>query len=165
MIEKPIKYRKIAALAIFLLLFFFAGYFRDFLFVNTNLQLYKLSSNKAEGEGEVDAALHIITSVSYNQLYIAKWIMTIIFCLIYLGISYLIVQLLFKEKKYRNITITTYGILLFISFLVTVIGYFINDNTWTYKLSRYLMGIAKSPIVIMILIPAFKLKSIEKLSD
>lgn len=61
-----------------------------------------------------------------------------------------------------TITILTYVGIIILSAVFTTIGYlFEGTSEKMYEFARYLMGMAQSPIVLMILIPTFKLSEKE----
>lgn len=132
-----------------IILFFFAliiislGYLRDYVFV---------SINEKTGQG-----LAGISNPDQRVFFISKWVFTFIFAFIYLGVTCLLLHFIFARKKYIQIAAFAYGVLFLISFLAAAAGYFFSSFENVYPFVRTLMGIAQSPLVIMILIPAFLL--------
>lgn len=152
----PLK--KNILIVFFILCYFAAGYLRDFVFVNINNQLYALVHKGYKEGGEVSKHFLFATALSYKQLYFAKWILTITFSALYWFIGTGLIQMLLEKQAYKKIFSIIYLNLVIIASLFTTAGYIISDNTWTYNISRFLMGIAQSPLVIMILIPASAIK-------
>ena len=76
--------------------------------------------------------------------------------------------MLFGNRNFFKITIWSYVAILLVSGILITIGYVFKGTTEkTYEFARYLMGLAQSPLILMILIPAFKLseKEIDKTSE
>ena len=79
----------------------FFGYLRDFLFVNINGLLDKLN-NKAYFN-ELSPKLYFINDISCRQLFIGKWILTLIFSFIYFTFCYFTIKKMFSEKKISSV--------------------------------------------------------------
>ena len=135
----------------------FFGYLRDYLFVNINFQLAKLYYK--DYIYTLPENLSFLQIFSYNQLFYGKWILTIVFMLIYFLITCAFIKKIFTEKKYIKWTAYSFLTILFISFLFYSYGILFHDYDNGYTLSRVFMGMVQSPLVLMILIPAFKLST------
>jgi len=124
------------------------GYLRDYIFVHINYQLgYLWNGNESFYNQE---SIDLLGSFSYYQLYFGKYGLTIVFSLIYLGCCLYLFRLLFKKFELKLI-LYIYGCTIFISLLIFMIGYFIQDTDLFYPISRYIMGFVQSPILIAIL--------------
>ena len=129
------------------ILFFFVlitialGYVRDYIFV---------SINEKTGQG-----LAGVSNPDQHPLFIWKWMLTFLFAFIYLGVTCLVLHFIFARKKYLHLAVLAYAVLFLISFLAAGAGYFISSFENVYPYIRTLMGMAQSPVVMMILIPAF----------
>ncbi|MGQ0827218.1 MAG: hypothetical protein ACT4ON_02360 [Bacteroidota bacterium] len=150
---KPVK--KGLLLSFIACLFLFFGYYRDFIFKNINALLkawdYDLTYS-------LPSSLFFLENWNYNTLTYLKWALTFLFSIIYFLITLATIHLLFKNKKYNIITFFVYVVLLIVSGSFIVSGMiFPNASEITYEFARYLMGMAQSPIILMILFPAFKL--------
>lgn len=139
--------------------FFLLGYFRDYLFVNINDALYYISHNSFPVQHSVDNKLTILLELSYSQLYYTKWMLTIIFSAAFLILSMGTLKFFFAKEKYFQPLLFIYIFLIIISSALTLLGILLKDNTWTYKISRFLMGISQSPLPLMIIIFALKLSN------
>jgi hypothetical protein len=111
------------------------GFLRDYVFVSIN---------------------HIIETGNgtNGHLLILKWILTGFCSILYLGITCFFLFLLFRSQKYIRIAISIYVLIFAIAFLIGGIGYITVSFGKVYLLVRAILGIAQSPIVMMILIPA-----------
>jgi hypothetical protein len=109
------------------------GFFRDYIFISINRS--------------------IESGVGWN-LPVLKWILTSLFSLLYLLLSGLFLYLLFNSKKYIKIAIVLYVVLFCISIVATLFGYLLSSFENTYRFIRTVMGVAQSPIVMMVLIAA-----------
>jgi hypothetical protein len=112
------------------------GYLRDYVFVSIN----KITGQGLQGEG---------------KLFLLKWPLTFLFSLVYLGIFCLLIHYIFSKKKYLQLTVLIYLLLFFISFITAATGYLFFSMEKVYPFIRTIMGITQSPIVAMILVPAF----------
>jgi hypothetical protein len=135
------------------LLLYIIGYFRDYLFVGINYRIASLTYN--EFPDNLPPIPDFFLRFSIEHLYVIKWILTILFTLLYYSVSCFTVYYLFRERKFVIYTTFLFGAVFIISFLIIVTGYVINNHDDTYTLSRHLMGFAQSPVLLMILIPAF----------
>ena len=154
---KNSRSKKIIIVISFVILLILIGLLRIFLFVNINNQLKEnFNSPIFIHKNQINS----ISNFSNDQLMALKWGLTLLFTAIYLGISCLTVKLFFEQKVLVKITVLVYLLIVLICFLTMAGGYFYADiSESAYQFSRYLMGIAQSPLVIMILIPLFKVGS------
>ena len=111
------------------------GFFRDFVFVPINKIIE--SGNDPDG-----------------KLALTKWGLTLLFTLAYLAITCGFLYVLFKAVKYVLASMVLYGVLLFVSAITVLIGYIFFSFHDVYPFVRTLMGVAQSPVILMILIPA-----------
>ena len=132
------------------------GFYREFFFVNINEQMrYLWYGNE---ESMMSDALSLLDSLDYWTLYYLKWAMTVFFSGIFLIESALFTKLVLGKTLWKEL-IFMYTILLIVSGLVLA-GYALFDEHETgYLISRYFMGIAQSPIPLMILLPAIGLRN------
>ena len=146
---------KYMILSVIIILILFLGYYRDFIFkgINAILQAKDLQASYTPA-----VSLQFLQHYSYPSLLKIKWGLTLLFSLTYLGIALYSVHLIFRNPKFNRITIATYLVVGLISGLFMATGVvFQGVSDKMYEFSRYLMGMAQSPIILMILIPAFKL--------
>jgi hypothetical protein len=135
------------------------GYYRDFVFKSVNALIQSYELNKVYS---TPPSLSFFENFDYYALIKIKWILTLLFSLFYLAVSIISIKILFENNNYLRITIGVYIALALVSAIFMTTGYFfpgISHNM--YSFSRYLMGMAQSPIVLMILIPAFKISEKE----
>lgn len=131
------------------------GYYRDFVFVNINALL---KARDFRMDYSMPSSLEFFNNYGYNTLVKIKWLLTLLFSGFYLILSSFAISLLFNNKKYLNITIAVYIIVTIVSGLFIASGLiFETIGSKMYDFSRYLMGMLQSPIILMILIPTFKL--------
>ena len=132
------------------------GFFREHVFVNVNYQSYKLYYHDSF-DYSLPTDMKWLESLSYKQLYIFKFPLTLLFAFLYFLPTYMIVKKYYSEKKYLQITLLAYGSLIIFSLLVFGIGFLFGGYEKCYSLSRYLMGFVQSPLLLMILIPLLML--------
>ena len=133
----------------------FAGYLRDSIFKTINALL---RSWDLDQDYYLPPFLSFLENFEYDTLVNLKWLLTLIFSLVYLFISIITIKLLFNNSKYVKLSIFTYLGIIFISGIFILSGYiFTGISEKMYEFARYLMGMAQSPVILMILIPTFKL--------
>ncbi|MBA3899287.1 MAG: hypothetical protein H0X62_03610 [Bacteroidetes bacterium] len=129
------------------------GYARDFTFVNINAALSDLWYQT--NYHTFPNTLSFLETFSYNQLYQLKWLLTVVVSLLFLLIYILGIYLIFKKKKYIVWSLACFAFIYLISGIFYMYGYFFNDLARGYKFSRIFMGFIQSPLLLMLLIPAF----------
>ncbi len=142
---------------LFLLLFAILGFSREFIFVNLNAQLFDLFYGHADFK--LPSSLSYFASLSYDSLYYSKYILTIGYYFAYFAVTYFSVKIICVDKKYTLWIIYIYGLLLLLSGISMTYNYIFNSNLDgdEYTFSRWLMGIAQSPLVAFFMIAANKL--------
>ncbi|MFN8115639.1 MAG: hypothetical protein U0W65_05965 [Bacteroidia bacterium] len=141
----------------FITIFALLGFSREFLFVNTNNQLFKLYYHNEDIK--IPTSLDFLTHLEYSTLYYLKYVFTIIYFLAYLLASYFAIKHICLNKKNTQWVIYIYAILLVLSGISMAYNYLINNqlNGDEYTFSRWLMGIAQSPLVAFFMIASSKL--------
>jgi hypothetical protein len=132
------------------------GFSRDYLFVNINYQASKTYYHRLD-DYHVAEGLKFLESWSYTKLYYTKWILTITYTLLYLATTFASIHLAFRNKKYNYYTLLTYIILFVLAGAAFASGKGILSADRAYTISRQIMGWLQSPIIAMILLPAFYL--------
>lgn len=130
------------------------GFYRDFVFKNINAFLQALDY---EMQYDLPPSLNFMERYEYETLVRLKWILTLLFSLIYLLISFISVRFIFGDKKFSRITVGAYLGIILISGIFILLGMVFGNSGKMYEFARYLMGMAQSPLILMILIPIFKL--------
>lgn len=154
--RSPKKYIFLLLIVCILLLL---GYYRDFVFrtINTLLQ-----AKDYDAVFTSPPTLQFLDHYTYPGLIRMKWALTLLFTLVYWGISLFAIKIVFDEKKYNRIAIGVYAVILLIAGLLMLAGYVFDALSGSmYEPARYLMDLLQSPVILMILIPAFKLSGQE----
>lgn len=128
------RMRKKSLLPLLIIITILLGFIRDYVFVTIN----EKTGQGASGSGD---------------LFYWKWILTFVFTLLYLLLTCFFLHLLFREKKYVWLGVYVYTALLAVSFIAGGAGLAFSSFEKTYPFIRTVLGIAQSPIVMMILIP------------
>jgi hypothetical protein len=151
---------KTVLLVIFLLfLIVFAGFLRDYLFKSINALLRAWDYDQ---DYFLPAPLSFLENYEYDTLVNMKWMLTFLFSFIYLFISIASLKMVFGDHRYRRLCIYTYAAVMLLSGIFIGCGMLFSKPEKMYEFARYLMGMAQSPLVLMILIPALKLSEKEK---
>lgn len=141
----------------FFLIFAILGFSREFLFVNINQYLYSLYYHFPNPY--LPPSLEFIRPVDYVTLFYSKFALTIVYFLAYFLASYFAVKTLTQQLIYIKSTTYIFVTIFVISSLLTLYNYVVNQNLGgqVYTLSRWLMGIAQSPLIAFFIIAASKL--------
>lgn len=147
-----------------IVIIFIVGYFREMIFVHINFQRTQVYYHETDLDYNYTfpGILLFLKKLDYAQLTQLKWILTLLFYLIYFGITYFLVSKIFKNKMYNLITVGAHLLFFFIAGIFYVIGHFTGNGLEGYTLSREFMGILQSPLLLMILIPSFILNDRQK---
>jgi hypothetical protein len=139
-----------------LILLVITGFVREFIFVNLNQQLvYLWYENDVS---YMSSKLSFLSSLEYWQVYYLKWFLTLLFSTIFLVESALMLKHLFGSYFWKPL-IFLYSLLLSISAVVFGIYTGLGRGDEGYLIARYFMGIAQSPVPLMLLVPAVFLKN------
>lgn len=136
-------------------LFIVLGFMRDFIFINLNYQMGKLYYK--DYNFILPEPLYFLNNFTYQGLIYLKWILTGIFFILYFLVTVLSIKRIFNNKKYIKLSIGFYFILTVVAALVYLIGAVFFNSERAYNLSLFFTHMIQSPLVLMILIPAFKL--------
>lgn len=131
------------------------SFFREFVFLNINEQCRVTYYHASDSH--VSSWMTFLGNFSYTQLYYSKWALTLFFPFLLMLLSCLIVRLIFNKKEYIKWTVITYVCVVFLSFLLFALGWLFNFQDKGYTFARAIIGIAESPVILMVLIPAFKI--------
>lgn len=139
---------------LFIFLFAFLGFSREFLFVNINNQLYKLYYGHSSLP--LPSSLNFLANIDYSTLYYSKFALTIAFYAAYLGVTVLAVRLTSNDKKIIRWTVYIYLLLLILAGLSMLYNYLAHNRLDgdEYTFSRWLLGIAQSPLIAFFMIAA-----------
>ncbi|MES2567345.1 MAG: hypothetical protein V4565_10785 [Bacteroidota bacterium] len=142
---------------LFISVFAALGFSREFLFVNINSQLYTLYYQHSTYK--FPDSLSFLSSLDYQSLYYLKFPFTILYFLAYFFTSYFAVKFISLNKKNAIWVIYIYALLLVLSGISMGYNYIINNQLGgdEYTFSRWMMGIAQSPLVAFFIIASGKL--------
>lgn len=153
---------KIKPLLLVLLVFACAGYIRERFFEHLNLimvGIYRGTDLYAAIGHKPPAIMSAFTSWSYAQLYYSKYFFTVAWMFIFYIISYIAIKKLSGSAFFLRVLTWGYGLLFLAAACSMVIGYLVTGSLQNdeYTLSRWLLGIAQSPIICLILLATGKL--------
>lgn len=150
---------KLKILFIFLL-FGIVGYFREFFFVQLNVILYQKYYNQINEGVKLSYFMKYFHQFNYSTLYYSKYIFTLVSVGLFYGLNYMALYTLNHKKNIKFLKFC-YLVLLTLASVSMLYGYLINNRLQDdeYTLSRWLLGIAQSPIVFIILVAANELNN------
>jgi hypothetical protein len=128
------------------------GFFREYLFANINWIFLTLSTgrmNQARNE------FQFLLDWSLTEINYLKFFLTLLFCFLFFYITYLIVNLLFKNKQFNKIVLFFHLALLAIVGLIFVFSKITNLYDTLYGSIRTIMGVLQSFLPLMILTLVF----------
>jgi len=139
--------------------FAFLGFSKEFLFVNINNQLYK--TYYKNNDILISKSLTFLSKYSYETLYYFKYPLTILYFSVYFMVSFYSVKIICDNKKITMWIVYIYSLLFILSCITMLYNYIINNQLSgeEYTFSRWLMGIAESPLVAFFTISASALYS------
>lgn len=138
-------------------IFAILGFSREFVFVNINGRLYSLYYN--HNDYQLPNSLSFFNQFDYNTLYYIKYPLTVLYFLAYFFTSYFTIKQLCSNKKITSWIIYIYALLLALASISMAYNYFIEKQLDgdEYTFSRWLMGIAQSPLVALFILASSKL--------
>lgn len=150
----------ILKLTLFVVLFAAAGYFREYFFVQINNILYMKYYN-TDSTLAVGNIMKVFERMNYATLYYLKYPFTVIWtaAFFFLNLSCIKYLSAYRSKNFKSLLVF-YAIMLGIAGLSMAFSFFVN-GTWEtdeYTLSRWLFGVAQSPIPALILLAAATLR-------
>lgn len=144
-------------LAFFVLAFALLGYYREYFFGHYNNVMYFMYNGNSTVPVRPD--FQVFLNLSYLTVYYLKYVFTIVFFTAFFILSYLSVKAFVGDKKILKWFTYSYLVLLLLSSVLMVWTYFFANNFESdeYSVSRWLMGIAQSPLPALFFIATAKL--------
>ena len=142
-------------LALLAIVIVYCGFFREYVFQNLNAWIGEMYYK--ENVYQLPENLYVFKRFTYDELYTLKWILTLTCMVIYMGLTLTVIKIIYRDRKYLVITVGTFFALFIIAGICYVAGNLLNNYYYGYTLSRIFMGMVQSPLVLMILVPAFQL--------
>ena len=147
---------------LFLLAFGVFGYLRERFFEHMNIILasvYRGTNEYVNIHQEIPVLMAPFMKWSYPSLYYSKYPFTLIWTLVFFLLSHFALKKLTDQPKFLDWLRYTYLAMLCLAFFSMLFGYLLqgtlkNDE---YTFSRWLLGIAQSPIICLILLASSKL--------
>lgn len=136
-------------LVIFVLLFGLFGFYRDYFFANYNNAMYFMYNGDTTVPVRPD--FKWLLALSYKTVYYMKYIFTILFVAGFYGLSAWCLKLFTRSKNLLKWLTYSYLVLLFLSSLLMLWSYFVKVklDSDEYSVSRWMMGIAQSPLPVL----------------
>jgi hypothetical protein len=141
----------ILAISAFILAFGALGYYRDVLFrhVNSQISVLEYGSDAFEfwwGTG-------FLEHFTLEGLYRFKWVGTIVFAVLNYGLSLMVLLVWFRSKKNVVLLSLMYAAVFFMAAIGMIIGKLLPGAAeYMYYFSRWLMGAAQSPLLVMVMV-------------
>ena|SRR5436190_8423782 len=148
------KSRSIRHLFFIILLFAFIGYLREFFFVHLNIIMFEIYYDRPGKEQY--PVMDYFRRMDYETLYYLKYFFTLISAAIFFAVNFLALKFVPERSIPGKILFYIYIILFAMAGIamlygIIVKGRFQNDE---YTLSRWLLGVAQSPLPAMALLAA-----------
>ncbi len=135
------------------------GFLREYLFANINWIYLTLVNGRRNG---ARTEFHFLLNWTPSKIDTLKWFLTLLFSILFLALTYAIIHLNFKKKKYNQMVLFSYLILLGLSVLLLGIGKVFGIYQDLYGVIRTLMGIVQSFMPLMVLYLLFKFLPIKE---
>ena len=140
-------------------LFAFLGYYREYFFGNYNNVMYLLYNH--DTTVPVNENFNYFLGLPYKTAYYLKYVFTLVAFILFFGLSYWCLKVFTGNKNLLKWFTYSYLVLLLLSMLLMLSAYFIRVNLESdeYSISRWLMGIAQSPLPALFLLATAKLNN------
>jgi hypothetical protein len=144
-------------LALFAVLFGALGLYREYFFGHYNNVMYFMYNGHTTVPVRPD--FQCFLSLPYITVYYLKYVFTLVFFAAFFILSYLSIKVFVGDKKILKWFTYSYLLLLLLSSVLMLWTYFFRTNFESdeYSLSRWLMGIAQSPLPALFFIATAKL--------
>lgn len=138
---------------LFLTLQAIAGFGRDSFFVQINNILYMKFYPQSE-RVPISSVMQVFDRLSYQDLYYLKFPLTLLWTLLYYGLNYATIRAFVTSKTVLKGLTIMYILLVALALLSVAYGFLMYNNLEKdeYTLSRWLMGIAQSPLPALLFI-------------
>lgn len=115
-------------------------------------------------DAPLDNIAGMFNNSSYQTMYYLKYPLTLLSVALFYGLNILAVKYAGSEKKLLKWVTYTYALLLSLAAVSMLYGYFIHLRLQDdeYTLSRWLLGIAQSPLIALIILASGQLFDQEK---
>jgi hypothetical protein len=142
---------------LFCLVFGALGFFREYFFREYNNVMYTMYNG--ESTMPVNKNFEFFMSFSYKTVYYLKYIFTILFVLAFYLISVGCIKLFTGNRVLLKWFTYSYLVLFGISMVLMLWSYFVRVklDSDEYSVSRWLMGIAQSPLPVLFFLATHKL--------
>ncbi len=129
------------------------GFIRDYFFININwIYLTLTGERRNQARPEFNSLLEWLP----GEILSLKWILTILFYLLFLGMTLLIIHIGFKKRAYNITTLLMFAGLFIVSGILFVFGWLTGFGQELYGAIHTIMMLAQSFIPLMILSIIFK---------
>lgn len=94
----------------------------------------------------------IQTSTDAKLLVALKWVLTVLFSLFYLAITYAVLRNILNSGHLAKVSVVAYALIFLVSASIMLVGASFAEAISFYTITRQLMGILQSPFILMILV-------------
>lgn len=141
----------------FVAVIIFVWFIRETLFVYTNAQISVLEFGNEPFN--FFPGMGFLGEMELNSLYTFKWLMTLVFFMLFWLLAVLCLYLFYNAKKLYKYVHVTYAVILLLSGASILAAKLLGGTAAgeAYSFARLLMGAGQSPLVLMILLPVLRL--------
>ena len=140
------------------LIFIFIGSYREYFFMMIN-NIMTVKYYGKPTSWPIPDSLMFIYNLDYKTIYYLKYPLTVLSFFLFYGLSYLCLKSLTNNKNLLKWLTYSYLVLLLLSTISMLWAYFVKvrlqDDEYTF--SRWLMGIAQSPLLLLFFLASSKL--------
>lgn len=142
--------------SIFVFFIVVAGFIRETLFVR--ITWYYAVATGAADPPPGNWLFSFLQSCSAEQLMNLKYIFTLVFMLVFMGLSLLLVKWFFHQPSNYKLVFYVFAGLFIVAAFLFLCGYVFPAREQWYAFSRWTMGVIETPLCIILLYPVFWLK-------
>jgi hypothetical protein len=133
---------------------FALSFLREYIFEGINDRLYRLQSSQSDYP--FSTGLEILAPLSYYPLYYLKFVLILLFTLIFAWLTLWTIEAWFKQKKYIKPVLWLFGGVFSLSALLFVFGLAIGYGHEAYAVARHLIELIQSPLAAFMLIVSLR---------
>jgi len=147
------KANRILIFFLFASSFFILGYFRNYVFLSINNRASALYYN--EPTFMLSGFLGIFNKYSYNDLITVKWVLTLLFTLLFTFLSLATVSTIFRSRTYNYLCLGINIFIFIVSMSFILAGkVFSSFSANGFIISRSFIHLEQSPIITLIIVMA-----------
>jgi len=150
--NKTVKIKKYLVFFLFVIITYVLGYIREAVFITINSVINEVPFPYNRAYITPPPFLY---KLSMNQLFILKWVLTLLFFLLFLLVAVKVTHFFFRNKKYNKIVMVFFVTFFSLSLVFYIIGFLFDNLSFFYPISRFFAGLVQDPFPIYLFLVLF----------